>query len=46
MFWLVTGERLYLFYGAKARAEFLAAPGRIIAAAMRKWPKIARTIGR
>jgi hypothetical protein len=30
-FWAVTGERLYLFYSADARAAFLADPGRIIA---------------
>ena len=46
MFWSVTGERLYLFYSEQARSQFLAAPGRIIAAAARKWPAIAATIGR
>jgi hypothetical protein len=46
LFWAVTGERLYLFYSAKAREEFLAAPGRIIEAAQRKWPEVARSIGR
>ena len=30
LFWAVTGERLYLFYSAEARAAFLADPGRII----------------
>jgi hypothetical protein len=44
LFWAVTGERLYLFYSAAARAAFLAEPGRIIAAAKRKWPGVARTI--
>ena len=45
LFWAVVGERLYLFYSAEARAAFLAEPGRIIEAAERKWPEVARTIG-
>jgi len=45
LFWAVTGERLYLFYSADARAAFLAEPGRVIARATRKWPAVARTIG-
>ena len=32
LFWSVTGERLYLFYSAEARAAFLAEPGNIIEA--------------
>jgi hypothetical protein len=46
LFWAVTGERLYLFYGAEARAAFLAEPGNIIERATRKWPQVARTIAR
>jgi hypothetical protein len=46
MFWAVVGGRLYLFYSDKARAAFIADPGRIIETAERKWPKVARTIGR
>ena len=46
LFWAVTGQRLYLFYSGEARAAFLADPGRYIAAATRKWPEVARTIGR
>jgi hypothetical protein len=46
LFWAVTGERLYLFYSAEARAEFIADPGRIIARATRKWPEVARAIAR
>ena len=46
LFWVVTGERLYLFYSGKARAAFLADPGRYIDAATRKWPAVARAIGR
>jgi hypothetical protein len=45
LFWAVVGERLYLFYDASARAAFLADPGRVIAAATRKWPAVARGIG-
>jgi hypothetical protein len=46
MFWAVTGGRLYLFYSDSARVAFVADPGRIIEAAERKWPEVARTIGR
>jgi hypothetical protein len=46
LFWAVTGDRLYLFYSAKARAAFLADPGRIIERATRKWREVARTIAR
>ena len=46
MFWSVTGERLYLFFSAEARAAFLADPLRYIAAAKRKWPQVARSLGR
>jgi hypothetical protein len=46
LFWAVTGERLYLFYSAEARAAFLAEPGRIIERATRKWPEVARSIAR
>lgn len=46
LFWAVIGERLYLFYSAAARAAFVADPGRIIERATRKWPEVARTIGR
>jgi hypothetical protein len=43
--WAVTGQRLYLFYSDPARAAFIADPGRIIEAAERKWPAVARAIG-
>jgi hypothetical protein len=46
LFWAVTGERLYLFYNAEARAAFLADPGRILETAERKWPEVVRTIAR
>jgi hypothetical protein len=46
LFWAVAGQRLYLFYSGAARAAFLADPGRIIERATRKWPEVARGIGR
>jgi len=46
LIWAVAGERLYLFYDDKARAEFLANPGLVIESANRKWPEVARSIGR
>jgi hypothetical protein len=46
LIWALAGERLYLFYNDKARAEFLVDPGRVIDSAVRKWPAVARTIGR
>jgi hypothetical protein len=44
--WVVVAERLYLFYDDEARTAFLADPGAIIERATRKWPEVARTIGR
>jgi hypothetical protein len=44
LFWLVTGQRLYLFYTVEARAAFAAGPQRMIAAAERKWPAVQRTL--
>jgi hypothetical protein len=46
LFWSVTSERLYLFYSAETRAAFMAQPGNVLEAAERKWPEVARTIGR
>jgi hypothetical protein len=46
LIWALTGQRLYLFYDAKARDTFLADPGRIIVAAERKWQAIAKGLGR
>ena len=45
LIWALVGQRLYLFYDAKARAAFLADPGRIIVAAERKWPALAKGLG-
>ena len=44
LFWAVSSDRLYLFYSAKARAEFLADPGGVIARATRKWPAVANSL--
>jgi hypothetical protein len=44
MTWAVVGERLYLFYDAKARAEFIEAPRRAVEAAQRQWPEVKRTL--
>ncbi|MGI8527688.1 MAG: YHS domain-containing (seleno)protein [Pseudolabrys sp.] len=44
LFWLVSGQRLYLFYSTQARAAFAADPDRIIEAAERKWPAVQRTL--
>ena len=42
--WLVSGERLYLFYNAQARKIFAAAPDVALAAAERKWSDVLLTI--
>lgn len=46
LIWSITGDRLYLFYSEADRAAFLADPDRIIAAAQRKWPEVARAASR
>jgi YHS domain-containing protein len=46
LIWALSGERLYFFYNESSRAAFLDNPGRIAASATRKWPEVARTIGR
>ena len=42
--WLISGERLYLFYNAEARNAFSAAPETMAAEAERKWPAVLLTI--
>jgi hypothetical protein len=44
MIWLVTGERLYLFYNQAARESFGGDPERVIGAATRKWPALLQTL--
>jgi len=38
--WVVSGQRLYLFYTAEARATFLANPAEAIAAATARWSAV------
>jgi hypothetical protein len=42
--WIISGERLYLFYAAETRGEFAGDNDRIIATADRNWPSISRTL--
>jgi YHS domain-containing protein len=42
--WMVSGERLYLFYTEKARTTFAADPDQIKAAAEGKWPAVQLTL--
>ncbi len=45
LIWVVVGQRLYLFYSEKNRADFLADAGRIIDTAERKWPELVNSLG-
>ncbi len=45
LIWVVTGQRLYLFYSEETRAAFLADAGRTIDTAERKWPEMLRNLG-
>jgi hypothetical protein len=42
--WLISGERLFLFYDRERLETFIANPERITAAAGRKWPDVQRTL--
>jgi YHS domain-containing protein len=42
--WLISGERLFLFYDQARREKFSADPERAIAAADHKWPEVSRTL--
>jgi hypothetical protein len=42
--WLVTGQRLYLFYSKEARAEFAAQPQSLLSLAERRWPEVQRSL--
>ena len=46
LFFAVAGEGLYLFYSEADRDAFKADPGRVIDIAERRWPEVARTLGR
>ena len=45
-FWVVVGDRLFLFYSAEARAGFKADTNNAIAAAEAKWPQVMETLTR
>jgi hypothetical protein len=42
--WLITGEKLFLFYDGDRRDKFAADPDRFIGSAGRKWPSVLRTL--
>ncbi len=42
--WLITGEKLFLFYDGGRRDKFAADPDRFIGSAGRKWPSVLRTL--
>jgi hypothetical protein len=46
LIWLLSGERLYLFYCREARDTFMADPKRLIAAADRRWAEVQLTLSR
>lgn len=45
-FWLIAGNRLFLFYDRSRQEAFSADATRITAAAERKWPDVLRTLSR
>jgi hypothetical protein len=45
-FWLVTGQRLFLFGGAKSRDAFAADPARFAKEARQRWPGLQETLAR
>jgi len=44
LIWAVDGDRLYLFFDAKARAEFVANPGSFVERARLHWPDVQRAL--
>lgn len=46
MIWLISGERLFLFYDTARLEAFRANPERVLAAARRKWPDVMHTLSR
>ena len=42
--WLITGERLYLFYDRARQEKFAADSDRLIGEAERKWPEVKRAL--
>ena len=45
-FWLVAGQRLFLFGGAKSRDAFAADPARFAKEARQRWPGVRETLAR
>ena len=45
-FWLVAGQRLFLFGGAKSRDAFAADPARFAREAGQRWPGVRETLAR
>jgi hypothetical protein len=45
-FWLIFGQRLFLFGRAETRAAFAADPARILRAAKTRWPGLQETLAR
>ena len=43
-FWLIAGQRLYLFYSKEARAEFAAQAQSLLSLAERRWPDVQRCL--
>jgi hypothetical protein len=43
-FWLVAGDRLYLFQTGAARDAFVADPDKTVAAAQAMWPQVLKTL--
>jgi hypothetical protein len=44
LLWIVNGERLYLFYRAESRDEFVRDRDRVISTADMQWKKILRSL--
>jgi YHS domain-containing protein len=42
--WMISGERLYLFYDRERLQTFIANPDLLLADAQRKWPDLKRTL--
>jgi hypothetical protein len=45
-FWLIAGQRLFLFGRAESRAAFAADPARILREAKQRWPGLQETLAR
>jgi hypothetical protein len=43
-FWLVAGQRLYLFGAAESRDAFAADPARVLGEARQRWPSLQQTL--